>query len=261
MIQKAASLLVLSLILAGVNSSNRPVQEVIAQVARSEEENVMIRFEEQSETKKNEQGVPLLIIESKIPVVTIVGNEGASSKIKAYYDEVKKAFQIKAKELQDYAEENYGLRPNEELQYWNSFLLGLSYSASRVDDKVISLVRDEYEFAGGAHPNSLRYAEQFSTATGEKLTLKDVTKDEIKARKEINDYILKLTKKKEYEGYFFEGYEKELPRILEENTWYLSNEGLVVIANEYIIGPHALGILEFTIPYKDATFLKEEYIR
>lgn len=260
MIQKAASLFVLSLMLAGVNSVN-PAWEVITQINRSEEENVMIRFEEQSETKKNEQGVPLLMIESKIPVVTIIGNEEASSKIKAYYDEVKKGFQVKAKELQDYAEESYGSRPNEDLQYWNSFALGLSYSASRVDEKVISLIREEYEFAGGAHPNTVRYTEQFSTATGEKLTLKDVTKDEVKARKEINDYILKLTKKKEYEGYFFEGYEKELPKILEENTWYFSNEGLVVIANEYIIGPHALGILEFTIPYKDATFLKEEYMK
>lgn len=261
MVQKAVALLVISFILLGAGHPHRVIHEGGGQVARNENENVTIQFEEKSETKKNVAGVPLLTVESKVPIVKIKGNEVASSKINTYYDGVKKEFQAKVQEFLDYAEENYGSRPNEDLQYWNSYALGLSYSPARVDDKVVSLVRAYYEFAGGAHPNSLKYAENFSVDTGEKLTLKDITKDEVEARTEINDYILKLTQGEAYKGYFFEGYEKDLPKILEENTWYFSNEGLVVIANEYIIGPHALGILEFTIPYKDATFLKTEYIK
>ena len=127
-------------------------------------------------------------------------------------------------------------------------------------EESISLIRDYYEYTGGAHPNSTRYAENFSTLTGEILTLKDITKNEAEAKKAINAVILKQTQIAEYKDYLFKGYEKDIPQILTDNTWYFSDEGLVIICNEYIIGPHALGILEFTIPYKEATFLKDNYL-
>ena len=48
--------------------------------------------------------------------------------------------------------------------------------------------------------------------------------------------------------------------ILTEDTWYFSDQGLVIISNEYIITPHAVGILEFTIPYNELTFIKPCYL-
>lgn len=261
MIQKIIAIVSLPFILVGGGNICLNVEEISHQTIRSEKENIAIQFQENSETKYNVAGVPLLTIQSKFPTVKIKENDMASKKINTYYEGVKKELATNAKELLSYAEQNYGARPNEDLKYWNSYSVGLSYSESRVDDQVISLIRDYYEFAGGAHPNNIKWGENFSSTTGEKLTLKDITTDEIMAKEEINEYILALTKQDKYNGYFFEGYEKDLPNILTDNTWYFSREGLVVIANEYIIGPHALGILEFTIPYTDISFLKNEYSR
>ena len=66
-------------------------------------------------------------------------------------------------------------------------------------------------------------------------------------------------KDEKYEGMFFDDYEKDVPTILDDNTWYLSDEGFVVICNEYIVSPHAAGIMEFTIPYGDFTELSDQY--
>ncbi|MEG1148321.1 MAG: RsiV family protein, partial [Niameybacter sp.] len=63
----------------------------------------------------------------------------------------------------------------------------------------------------------------------------------------------------EYKDYFFEDYQQHIKELLTENTWYLSDEGFVIISNEYIISPHVVGILEFTIPYDQFQYLKPEY--
>ena len=58
---------------------------------------------------------------------------------------------------------------------------------------------------------------------------------------------------------FYEDYEESIGDILTEETWYLGEDGFHIIVNEYIIAPHAAGILDFVIPYGEADFLKEEY--
>ena len=42
-------------------------------------------------------------------------------------------------------------------------------------------------------------------------------------------------------------------------TGYLGDDGFHIIVNEYIISPHAAGIMDFVIPYGKADFLKEEF--
>ncbi len=94
-----------------------------------------------------------------------------------------------------------------------------------------------------------------------RLTLKDITKDECKAREVIHAYILKAVQKEAYKDYLSEDYEAHIKDILTEDTWYFSDQGLVIISNEYIITPHAVGILEFTIPYNELTFIKLTFIK
>lgn len=222
--------------------------------------NVEITFDEEIEVNKNSSGIELLESEYRFPVVNIMGNKAASDKINAYYMNVKESFRSYVKELTAYAEEDYKARDQEQLKYWNSYLASAKYEVARADNRILSLVHNNSEYAGGAHPNTTRFTDNFSVQTGEKLAFKDVVRDEAEAREIVTANIIKQTNNPEYKGYFFEDYEKSIPDLITDTTWYLSEEGFVIIANEYIIGPHALGIIEFTIPYKEAGFLKDIYL-
>ena len=257
MISRVLSILLLTTCL--VNNSGKTQVIPVGVDHLREAEVIRITFEKLDQVLKDKNGVPMLQVQGNIPVVTIGGNKKATKKMNDFYQNKKKAFEVQQAIDFKQAQEDYKGRSEEERTYWEGYSLGMSYMPERLDDKVISLVENNYEYTGGAHPNSWRYAQNFDSNTGGRLTLKEVTTDEKAAIAFINEEILKQTKMYKYKDYFFEGYEKSIKDILTEDTWYFSDKGLVVIANEYIISPHVVGILEFTIPYEEFPYLKEEY--
>lgn len=219
----------------------------------------IIEYKELNEVIKDNKGITLLRVEGNIPIVT-VNNKEVSNKINKFYKAKLKDFEKDIRDYTQMAKKDYSRRNEELKKSWHGYGLGTKYTTGRVDHCLISVIQNDYEYTGGAHPNASRFAQNFSTLTGKRLTLQDMTTDVEEATKNINDYILQQTKKDEDKGYFFEGYEKHIKDILTEDTWYFSNEGLVIISNEYIISPHSTGILEFTIPYSELSFIKPEYL-
>lgn len=270
MVEKIAVLLTASVMLSTVpdSSTEKEIATANYQVSIQEteaskvqaQEGVIVSFDEKTELRKNSSDIIMMESKYKFPIVQITGNKAASDKINTYYTDAKVSFQKVVNELTAYAEEDYKERNKEQLEYWNGYFASMEYQAERADDQIISLVGSYSEYTGGAHPNATKFADNFSVKTGERLAFKDVVEDEAEARKTIVEYIIKETKKAEYADYFFDDYEKNIPDLLTDTTWYFSNKGLVVIANEYIIGPHAMGIVEFTIPYAQAGFLKDSYL-
>ena len=147
------------------------------------------------------------------------------------------------KQYTQMAKKDYSARTKENKKYWAGYSLSRIYTTGRVDNKVISFIQNNNEYTGGAHPNATRFAQSFNPCTGMRLTLKDITKDEGKAREVIHACILKAVQKEAYKDYLFEDYEAHIKDILTEDTWYFSDQGLVMISNEYIITPHAVCIL------------------
>lgn len=221
--------------------------------------NISVKFEDRSREERDKNGNLILTVTSNIPVVTISGNEEASQKINAYYLESQKKQEEKIKEYIDYATDHFTLLNTDQVKYWNGYGLGDIYSSKRVDQAVISIVDDTYEYAGGAHPNTTRTAQNFDTQSGNLLTLKDVLTDEEKGREFINEYLLKKMKESEDKVGFFEDYENYVKDILTDQTWYFSDEGFVVISNVYIVSPYAAGIQEYVIPYSEFPYLAEKY--
>ena len=226
------------------------------------EYDVTIDMKDDSEEIKNEEGVFLLRVTESFPDVTIDGSAAAADNINDFYAKEKESFEASIEETKQMAEEDYKFRMEDNPDSWkdeNAYEMGTSYEVKRSDDQCISIVNDTYSSTGGAHPNSARFAATFDTASGEKLTLDNLFQDAEKAKSFINDYLLKEMKDKEEEGMFFDDYEKDVPSILDDNTWYLSKEGFVVICNEYIVSPHAAGIMEYTIPYSEFSNFSELY--
>lgn len=198
---------------------------------------------------KDENGVLMLKVKQNSPDVTIDGSAPAADNINDFYLQEKETFDALAEEYAKDAKEYYASLSEEEQADFNSYELGLEYSPKRTDDQIISIVKDSYEYAGGAHPNAFREAATFDTASGEQLTLDKIFTDVDQAKSFITDYLTEELKNEKYKDALFDDYEKDIPSILDDNAWYLSEEGFVVISNEYIISPHSTGILEFTIPY------------
>ncbi len=227
--------------------------------ALTEEESNVV-FEVVEESMKNEEEVMLLEVQGNLPVVTLPGNKIAEEKINTYYKERKQVNEEVASCYFEDAKEDYEGRTEEEREWWNEgYGFGETFTLKRLDDKVMSFENVIYSYTGGAHPGTIKGGESFNVQTGDRLMFSDVVTDEKAAIKYINEMILEQTKDKKYEGYFFEGYEASIKEILTEDTWYLSEEGLVIICNEYLITPHAVGHVDFLIPYADFSYLKEAY--
>ncbi len=220
---------------------------------------VTVNMVDDSREVKDENDILMLKITQNTPDVTIDGSAAAADNINDFYLDKKVSFATTAEKYAKDAKEYYAGLSKEERSDFHSYELGLQYSLKRADDQIISIVEDGYEYAGGAHPNAYRQAATFDTASGEQLTLDKIFNNVEEAKSFITDYLKKELKSDQYKDALFEDYEKDIPSILDENTWYLSEEGFVIISNEYIISPHSTGILEFTIPYDKFENLKDIY--
>lgn len=241
--------------------SNQIKNECHCEVVKEETDKLIrIQYKDLNEAIKDNKGTALLQVEGNTPTVMINNNKKASTKINSFYKTKLKDFQQDIRDYTQMARKDYDRRNEELKKSWHAYSLGTQYTTRRIDNCIISVIQNDYEYTGGAHPNATRFAQTFSTVTGKRLTLKDIATDVEEAIKGINDYILQETKKEDYKGYFFEDYKKHIKDILTEDTWYFSDEGLVIISNEYIISPHSTGILEFTIPYSELSFIKPEYL-
>lgn len=215
--------------------------------------NIYIVMEPSEMEWEAEDGTIVLKTEREIPVVTISENEESAAAINGY---IESNYPDSDEELLAMAREAYADLGKEN---WHAFASGETFLPERTDAEVISFTITNYWDMGGAHPNSGRSGLNFSTATGKKLSLEDVMVDKEAATAAIHAFLLEETKKEEYEGMFFEGYEESIGDILTEDSWYLGEDGFHIIVNEYIISPHAAGIMDFVVPYGEADFLKEEF--
>ncbi|MDD2973403.1 MAG: DUF3298 and DUF4163 domain-containing protein [Lachnospiraceae bacterium] len=220
---------------------------------------VNIDMKDASQDITNKDGAVMVKVTESFPEVTIDGSAAAADNINDYYATEKKNFEALIEETKGSAEEDYDQRSAEEQKNWNGYEMSTQYSVARADDQCISIVNDGFDYTGGAHPNSYRSAATFDTASGERLSFEDIFTDVDKAKEFITDYLLTEMKDEKYKGQFFEDYEKDVPSILDDNTWYLSKDGFMVICNEYNVSPHSSGIMEFTIPYADFPLLSDSY--
>ena len=212
-----------------------------------------VRIDESKEEYKAEDGTVLLTITNKWPVVTISDNEQAAAAINeavlAYIpgDEDK---------MQEWAAEDYKTWGKDN---WFGYETDLKFIPERADEEVISFSTIAYFDMGGAHPSASFSGVNFSTKTGKRLTLDDITMEKEAAVSAIQGFLLEETKKEEYTDMFYDDYEDKIGDALTEDTWYLGKDGLHIIVNEYIIAPHAAGSFDFVIPYEEADFLKDEF--
>ena len=143
-------------------------------------------------------------------------------------------------EVKSYAAEceaaGYPIRP---------YQLFTRYQQCSLNDDILSLYVDYYQYTGGAHGITNRQAYNIDLKTGKLLPLAELFKPGYDYKtvidKEINRQIA-LDPDTYFEGDMgFNG-------IAPEHNYYLEGDNLVIYYNQYEIAPYAAGICEFKIP-------------
>mgnify|MGYP003812739293 FL=1 len=176
-----------------------------------------------------------------IPVVSGQLDSGVLAAINKRFEgdamEFKKTLEA---EVKDYAADceaaGYPIRPYE---------LFTRYKQCSLNDDILSLYVDYYQYTGGAHGMTARMAYNIDLKTGKLLPLAELFKPGYEYKtvidKEINRQIA-LDPEPYFEGDMgFQG-------IAPEQNYYLDGENLLIYFNQYEIAPYAAGIREFKIP-------------
>lgn len=223
-----------------------------------------ISAEVSEETQKrftDDAGRILLTSTSNSVSVRLPGNQEAETAVNSFFADLSAAYEDTIGEYRDMAQEDLTWREEAGLaEDWDGYGLGRTYSVIRADEKMLSVLESSYEYTGGAHPNSACVAYNFDTATGKRLALADITDDLDGLREECVESIRGALADSESADMLFDDYENHLEDILTDATWYTGEDGFHIICNEYIITPHAAGILDFVLPYEEMTTLSEKYI-
>lgn len=135
---------------------------------------------------------------------------------------------------------------------FHTYTAMMTYEVTYNQKDFLSIYTDVYEFTGGAHGNTVRYADTFSLKYGRKMALSDffngrgyqtvifgsiLAQISVQISRGTNDY--------------FDDYQKNVFQYFSEKNFYLTPEGLTVFFPLYTIAPYSSGIVTFVIPYAE----------
>jgi hypothetical protein len=192
----------------------------------------------------------------RMPIIEGLKNEEIQSNINSSFEKAVMDFKndLESQAMKDFEESRATGVPFR--QYGGD----VNYKVTFNKNNILSIPMTFYSYTGGAHGLTLQKPYNINTQTGEKISLKDIFKENINYKNIINEEIKKQIKK-DPTIYF--------PNVLEivdeagyKQPFYITKDGIVVYYDLYEIAPYAAGIREFKIPFSlfgegvNPTFLK-----
>lgn len=128
----------------------------------------------------------------------------------------------------------------------------LNYTVTYNGHCHLSAYRDRYEYTGGAHGTTIRYADTWDLQTGALLPLNAFFDDEDGMKDFLLEHIRIDADQNMAENpyIYFDNYRDLIGRYFSAEQYYLTTSGLAVYYQQYDIAPYATGIVVFTIPYE-----------
>lgn len=125
------------------------------------------------------------------------------------------------------------------------------YNITYMTNRYISLYTDEYTYTGGAHGTTVRTSDTWSLPRGHRVTLKSLFPSGFNYRSYIINMIIKDIERQNASGdsVYFDDYKENVNNTFNENSFYLTPNGIVIYFQQYDIAPYSTGIPEFVIPY------------
>lgn len=134
---------------------------------------------------------------------------------------------------------------------FNPYEAYMEYTVTYNENCFLSVYVDKYEFTGGAHGNTVRSSDTWELCSGMKLPLYCFFKPETNYRHLLTEEIIKQA---EYNlnqnpNIYFDDYKSLILKNFNQNSFYLTPQGMVIYYQQYDIAPYSTGIVEFLIPY------------
>lgn len=116
----------------------------------------------------------------------------------------------------------------------------------------LSLYRDQYEFTGGAHGNTIRASDNWNLVNGCGIPLSCLFEPGQDYRAFLIEQIIQQADEQMQQnpGIYFEDYHELIVQYFNEESFYLTPSGAAIYYLQYEIAPYATGIVVFTIPYE-----------
>lgn len=135
---------------------------------------------------------------------------------------------------------------------YRTFDAFMNYSVKLNSNCTLSSFFDKYEYTGGAHGSTLRTSVTFDLQTGRKIRMQDLFRPGQNWRRLVLEQILLIADSRmSSEPVYFENYRELIVKNFNENNFYLTPAVVVVYYQQYEIGPYAIGLPEFEIPYSN----------
>lgn len=153
-------------------------------------------------------------------------------------------------------QDNYGLYTQNigdgTAQGLSAFSMNRTIRTERADSSIISLRIVDRASLGTTSTLKIS-GSTFNSQTGEEIKLADLGDSSEKIVNAVSEKILvSFNEDAKYQGVFFnEGYSETIKSLISDGHWYLSSEGIVIIANPGEIADSSAGFYEFTVSYDD----------
>ena len=162
-----------------------------------------------------------------------------------------------------YAEVEKTAKDDAKREDFYGYTLYQTVSTARVDESVISLVDETYQYTGGANGMTYRGGVNFDSKSGKKLVLKDILIDAEGFAKASTERMVSELNRLHGEE-LFDDYAQTLESLWKSENgleWYLDATGIVIVVQQYDVGPEIVGTTEIHMPYKDfGPYIKDAYL-
>ena len=190
--------------------------------------------------------IDMVKVEIAYPVLS-GGINSARNRINRFYKHAADAFLRYAKcillpsaiETYKFAQENsYPFMPYE---------LNVAYCVTKNDCQIFSVYRDAYEFTGGAHGNTIRYGDTWSSCTGWPVQLKEMFPPCTRYRRILTDNAIEQARRRQAAGFvqYFDDFEKLIRKYFRPSNFYITPDGIAIFYQQYEIAPYVAGIQVF----------------
>jgi len=121
-----------------------------------------------------------------------------------------------------------------------------NYKVKFNSNNKLSIIFNDYQFTGGAHGNTVISSYNFDLKSGNQLTLDDFLPSEREYEK-VTNYALAYMKKHP-EIFYSDSTEFADFKVTNETNFFLSDKGIVLIFQQYEVGPYVSGNPSIFIP-------------
>ncbi|MCD7733630.1 MAG: DUF3298 and DUF4163 domain-containing protein [Clostridiales bacterium] len=146
---------------------------------------------------------------------------------------------------------------------WYAYESQLTAEVVRCDSQVLSIRFSGYSYSGGVHGYSFSYGRSYDVQSGSRLSLAFLSASGADFPTYALGRVAELCGTEAYSDlvYSADVDTETLSDVVSDEQFLLTTEGVVFLADPYVIGPYASGIIEFTLPYDELEgVVKADYL-